>query len=290
MKSLICALFVSAMIGSVYADSLNDLQIKVHDGTSFVSFGMTPSTAVDNVLVWDKDSEVYRLADLDPLFNVGGGILNFNSSGIVSSLYGIFASSTHSHIIGNITGLQTALDAKALLSHTHVISDTTGLQGALDDKVSLSLLASATSSISSSIATLQTQVNGISTSSPAITMGVSKSIVTSISATGTLLSSTRVTNVMYSVNVVTTASIGGASAGEVLLEVSPTNTSTSTWTVLNRIKNSQTISLAIALNSVQDLTFTMIGNVPAGYYVRVRSNNISGTPTYSFITGEETQF
>jgi hypothetical protein len=52
-----------------------------------------------------------------------------------------FAPSAHSHAIGDVTGLQTALDGKqaagsyAAASHGHVISDVTGLQAALDAKV-----------------------------------------------------------------------------------------------------------------------------------------------------------
>jgi hypothetical protein len=44
------------------------------------------------------------------------------------------AASSHSHIIGNVTGLQDALDGKAAKVHTHVIGDVTGLQSSLDAK------------------------------------------------------------------------------------------------------------------------------------------------------------
>lgn len=45
-----------------------------------------------------------------------------------------FPPSAHTHVIGDVTGLQAALDGKAATSHTHVIADVTGLQGALDGK------------------------------------------------------------------------------------------------------------------------------------------------------------
>ena len=44
------------------------------------------------------------------------------------------AASSHTHVIADVTGLQTALDGKAATSHTHAIADTTGLQTALDGK------------------------------------------------------------------------------------------------------------------------------------------------------------
>jgi hypothetical protein len=46
-----------------------------------------------------------------------------------------FAAAIHTHVIGDVTGLQTALDGKAATVHTHVIGDVTGLQTALDGKV-----------------------------------------------------------------------------------------------------------------------------------------------------------
>ncbi len=52
----------------------------------------------------------------------------------------VFTPSAHTHIIGEITGLQTELNSKAELNHTHTnlpISATTGLQAALDGRALL---------------------------------------------------------------------------------------------------------------------------------------------------------
>ena len=49
-----------------------------------------------------------------------------------------FPPSSHTHVIADTTGLQSALDGKAPTSHTHVIGDVTGLQDALDGKASTS--------------------------------------------------------------------------------------------------------------------------------------------------------
>lgn len=51
------------------------------------------------------------------------------------------AAATHSHIIGDVTGLQAALDDKAASAHGHSISDVSGLQTALDGKLNTSALA-----------------------------------------------------------------------------------------------------------------------------------------------------
>lgn len=77
----------------------------------------------------------------------GGGSVSWGSiTGTLSSQTDLQsalngkASSTHTHIIADVTGLQTALDGKqaagsyAAASHTHIIADVTGLQTALDGK------------------------------------------------------------------------------------------------------------------------------------------------------------
>jgi len=51
------------------------------------------------------------------------------------------AGTSHSHIIGDVTGLQAALDDKAASAHGHNISDVSGLQTALDGKADNSALA-----------------------------------------------------------------------------------------------------------------------------------------------------
>ncbi len=55
-------------------------------------------------------------------------------SGLQSALESKAAYS-HGHVIGDVTGLQSALDAKAAASHSHAISDVTNLQSSLDAKV-----------------------------------------------------------------------------------------------------------------------------------------------------------
>lgn len=58
-------------------------------------------------------------------------------SGAWADLTGVpatFPPSAHSHVIGDVTGLQTALDGRAPLSHVHAIADVTGLQAALDGR------------------------------------------------------------------------------------------------------------------------------------------------------------
>ena len=76
-----------------------------------------------------------------------------------------FAAASHGHAIGDVTGLQTALDGKAATSHAHAIGDVTGLQTALDGRAA----ASHTHGISD-VTGLQTALDGKAPlASPALT-------------------------------------------------------------------------------------------------------------------------
>lgn len=122
-----------------------------------------------------------------------------------------------------------------------------------------------------------------------VTPGVSHSLVSSTSATGFQISSTKPAMAFYSVKITTTANISGGQEGEVYLETAATNSTTpSDWSTVTKVSNGQTFSLAIALQGVQPLSQVLIGMVPAGYYARLRSNNVTGTPAYSYVTGQET--
>lgn len=68
------------------------------------------------------------------LFTFNSNNLSLSSSQITDGT-SVFAGISHSHIVSDVTGLQTILDSKAGTSHTHAISDVTGLQAAIDNKL-----------------------------------------------------------------------------------------------------------------------------------------------------------
>lgn len=96
------------------------------------------------------------------------GNLDVYSTGEVDTALALKANATHTHIIGDVTGLQTALDGKASTSHTQAISTITGLQTALDTKADL-VGATFTGKVNfspvSGIAGLNVGVGGTSTDS-----------------------------------------------------------------------------------------------------------------------------
>lgn len=105
---------------------------------------------------------------------------------------------------------------------------------------------------------------------------------------GSQVSTTRDSAVSYSASVTTTSTIGGPQSGTIVLEVCSTNSSTAaSWQEISRITNSQTITLAIALQSVQTNSSCMAGIVPAGFFRRLRSIATSGSPSFAYNSGQE---
>lgn len=104
---------------------------------------------------------------------------------------------------------------------------------------------------------------------------------------GWQIDASRDADVSYSVTTNTTATIGGASTATVVMEVAATNSATAgDWTEVSRVSNSQTITLAVVLQSIQAVAGTVHAIVPAGYYVRMRST-LSGTSSASYSSGSE---
>lgn len=81
--------------------------------------------------------ELEELHDVLITSPTDGQILTYEfATGLWKNVNGttLFAPLSHGHTIGQVTGLQTALDGKAAASHGHSIADVSGLQTALDGK------------------------------------------------------------------------------------------------------------------------------------------------------------
>lgn len=115
-----------------------------------------------------------------------------------------------------------------------------------------------------------------------------RSIVTSTGAVGFQPSATRDCFVCASMGLVTTSSIGSGQDGYIVMEIAPTNSSIpSDWLEIGRIRNGQIFTLAIAIQGVQTIAGDIARIVPAGYYVKYRAVNVTGTPPASWISGQE---
>lgn len=101
------------------------------------------------------------------------------------------------------------------------------------------------------------------------------------------IDSTRDGFVNYSVDIATTATLVGGQTGTVYLEIASDSGFTTNVQELARFVNGNSVSLAIAITLNQNVTGTLSGYVPGAYYVRIRTQNNTGTPTFTYRSGQE---
>lgn len=101
------------------------------------------------------------------------------------------------------------------------------------------------------------------------------------------VNTTRPSLVTYSVQITVTATISGGQNGDIILEIASDSGFTTNVQTVSIFGVGQTYTLAVALSGVQPLTGIVSGVVPSGYYARLRTVNNTGTPTYSFRSGQE---
>lgn len=107
-------------------------------------------------------------------------------------------------------------------------------------------------------------------------------------AVGTQISGTKDSTIRCGVSTSTTSTIGGASTSLVSLKICSTNNVTEgSWTTIATLENDQTITLAIALQSLQIIKGQLCADVPAGWYAKLVN---SGTGTHSEVSigGQQT--
>ncbi|MFJ3117815.1 hypothetical protein ACIPI6_14870 [Pseudomonas protegens] len=93
--------------------------------------------------------------------------------------------------------------------------------------------------------------------------------------------------VSYSVQITVTASIAGGQNGDVVLEIASDSGFTANVQTIAISGLGQTYTLAIALQGIQPQTGVVTGYVPAGYYARLRTVNITGAPSFTYRAGQE---
>jgi hypothetical protein len=181
----------------------------------------------------------------------------------------------------------TMADWTELLNPTGAVSSFNGRTGTVmptSGDYGSSLIAN-NSTVSGS--TVTDALNTLKTRS--FSNGVSRSLVsTAAAANGFQLSTTRDAIVNYSVSIATTVSVSGNAVGYVALEVCPTNSSTANqWIEISRVASGQTGTIVVGLTLNQTGGGSIGGTVPAGWYARLRTVNSSGTPTYTYNSGQE---
>lgn len=126
-------------------------------------------------------------------------------------------------------------------------------------------------------------LNFISTSYiPTITSNVTRPI----NSTNYTISTTKQAFVSYSIKITCTATIGSTADGKVALQYS-TN-SGSTWIDVGEVENSNTVTLAIILQSSVIQTGNITGYIPINALVRMVSTISASGAIVSYIRGQET--
>lgn len=109
-------------------------------------------------------------------------------------------------------------------------------------------------------------------------------VAVAAAANGFQIDASRDAFATYSVAITCAVQIGVVTnvSGYVVLEVAATNSSTAAdWTEIGRITHAENIGLALALSATEVIGGAMSGIIQAGWYARLRSVNVAGTPTYA---------
>lgn len=101
------------------------------------------------------------------------------------------------------------------------------------------------------------------------------------------ISSSQDAEVSYSVDITTALTLSGGAAGTVYLEYADDSGFTTNVKEVAHFTTSNTGTLVVGITLNQQATARLGGVIPAGKYVRLRTNNTTGTPTYGTPVGEE---
>lgn len=119
---------------------------------------------------------------------------------------------------------------------------------------------------------------GITGVTPTYNYGVSRTI----NSTSFTPSTAKAYRVTYNVTIACTATIGGSASGKVELQYY----NGSTWVTVNEMFNSNNVTLAITLNSVNTQTVSIVGEFAANTQLRLVPTT-TGTTTITYVRGSE---
>lgn len=100
-------------------------------------------------------------------------------------------------------------------------------------------------------------------------------------------SATRDAIVSYAVDIQTSLSLLAGQQGTVYLESFSNATCTAGAQEITRFVNGQTGALTVGLSLVQNVTGTLTGVIPAGSYLKLRTESNTGTPIFTARPGQE---
>lgn len=180
----------------------------------------------------------YTKTEVDNLLD-NLNLTNYYTKAEVDILLGGKSDVGHTHLISDITGLQTALDGKAATSHTHTASQVTDFSEAVDDRVSALLQAGSNIALTydDSLNTLTVAVTGLGTlatlNSIDISANTNLAVSTPITLTGDTIGFNTATTALTAYLLLT----GGTITGDLTINKTTPAIRTGTNQNLNLIPN-----------------------------------------------------
>lgn len=101
------------------------------------------------------------------------------------------------------------------------------------------------------------------------------------------ISTTRNAMAFYSVSIPTNLSLTGGENGAVVLEYADDNGISSNVITVGTVRNGNTGTLTIGLNTLASMGCQVSGMIPAGKYVRLRPVDTTGSPIQAFVNSQE---
>lgn len=136
------------------------------------------------------------------------------------------------------------------------------------------------------IAPINTLIANYISGSVAYSNTPARTLVTGTGAAGFQISATKNTRVSYTVtHTIALSLVLTSGSSQVFLEISPTGTGS--WTAISQAGYSDGVAVAVALT--KSTTSNVQGEVPAGYYARLRTV-VSGGGSAAFTCGQEVQY
>lgn len=298
-------LFLAVLCSSLAFAGADDVTFQQRNAADNGNLTRTPAHPLqDGLLTYDFATLLPKWTILGTNLSITGGVLNASSSaqvntdwnamsgvqqllnkpafatvaftgqwGDLQAVPSTFPPSAHTHAAADIVS-GTLADARI---PALAISKTTGLQAALDGK------------FATPAGTTAQYVRGDG-SLATLPAAAARSFGYTTRALNTCfqVSATRDTLVTYSVDIATSLSLTTGQQGTVYLETFSDSGCTTGTQELTRFVNGQTGTLTIGLALTQNVTGTLTGVIPAGMYVRLRTQNNTGTPTFTARPGQET--
>lgn len=136
-------------------------------------------------------------------------------------------------------------------------------------------------------ATYNSGTGALNIPTPAASVARSQTSASRTLNTSFQVSATRDALVSYSVQMTVTASITAGQDADLFLEIANDSGFTMNVQAIGVAPCSQVYTLAVALQGVQKCPLNITGFVPAGSYVRLRTANNTGSPTFLYRVGQE---